>query len=201
VSATIRLAIEDDAAAIREIYAPFCENSIVSFEESAPSPGEMAGRIRKISEHFPWLVLDEDDVVAGYAYASAHAERAAYRWSVDAAVYVNPAFHRRGVGRALYTTLFDLLRQQGFFKIYAGISLPNPASTGLHEAMGFRLVGIYNGVGYKFGAWHDVAHYQLTLQPERGDPQRPRPPELLIGTPGWKDAVVRGLRHYRPSTA
>lgn len=201
MSATIRLAIEDDAAAIREIYAPFCETSIVSFEETAPTPGEMAGRIRRISEHFPWLVLDVDDVVAGYAYASPHHERAAYRWSVDAAVYVNPAFHRRGVARALYTTLFDLLRQQGFFKIYAGISLPNPASTGLHETMGFQLVGIYKGVGYKLGAWHDVAHYQMPLQPEQTDPQRPRPVELLIGSPGWSDAILRGLRHYRPSGA
>jgi phosphinothricin acetyltransferase len=171
--ATIRLAIEDDAAAIRDIYAPHCEQTIVSFEEAAPSTSEMASRVRRISERFPWLVLDEDDVVAGYAYASPHHERAAYRWSVDAAVYVNPAFHRRGVGRALYTTLFELLRQQGYFKVYAGISLPNPASTGLHESVGFRLVGIYKGVGYKFGAWHDVAHYQMPLLPERHNPGPP----------------------------
>ena len=194
--ATIRLAIEDDAAAIREIYAPHCEKTIVSFEEVAPSPGEMASRVRRISERFPWLVLDEDDVVAGYAYASPHHERAAYRWSVDAAVYVNPAFHRRGVGRALYTTLFELLRQQGYFKIYAGISLPNAASTGLHEALGFQLVGIYKGVGYKFGAWHDVAHYQMPLQPERHNPGPPLPFSLLIGSNAWSDAVALGLQQY-----
>ena len=194
--ATIRLAIEDDAAAIREIYAPHCEQTIVSFEEVAPSTGEMASRVRRISERFPWLVLDEDDVVAGYAYASPHAERAAYRWSADAAVYVNAAFHRRGAGTALYATLFDLLRQQGFFKIYAAISLPNPASTALHESVGFRLVGIYEGVGYKFGAWHDVAHYQMPLQPERENPEPPLPISSLIGTNGGSDAVALGLQQY-----
>lgn len=194
--ATIRLAMEDDAAAIREIYAPFCEKTMVSFEEIAPSVDEMAGRIRRISAKFPWLVLDDDDVVAGYAYASAHHERAAYRWAVDAAVYVNPSFHRRGAGRALYTALFELLRQQGFFKIYAIISLPNAASTGLHEAVGFRLVGIFNGVGYKFGAWHDVAHYQMALQPERTNPDPPLPAASLIGTRAWSDAIASGLRQY-----
>jgi phosphinothricin acetyltransferase len=199
--ATIRLAMEDDAAAIREIYAPFCEKTIVSFEEVSPSADEIAARIRRVSPRFPWLVLDDDDLVAGYAYASAHHERAAYRWAVDAAVYVNPSFHRRGAGRALYMTLFDLLREQGFFKIYAIISLPNPASIGLHEAVGFRLVGIFSGVGYKFGAWHDVAHYQMALQPEQRNPEPPIPVSLLIGTNAWSDAVASGLRQYSSRAA
>ena len=199
MSAIIRLAIEGDAAAIREIYAPFCDRTIVSFEMFGPSVAEIESRIGKIGQWFPWLVLESEGAIAGYAYASPHHERAAYSWSVDAAVYVNPAHHRRGVARALYTTLFQLLRLQGFFKIYAGISLPNPASTGLHEAMGFQLVGVYKGVGYKFGAWHDVAHYQMELQAERKDPQPPRPPSALIGSPGWTDAVSRGLQHHRQS--
>ena len=197
MSATIRVAIEDDAAANREIYAPFCENSIVSFEEAAQSAGEMASRIRKISEHFPWLVLAKT-MSLRYAYASACRAR-----SLQVVCRCDglrePAFARGVAGR--WPRRCSISAAAGFFKIYAGISLPNPASTGFHEAMGFQPVGIYNGVGYKFGAWHDVAHYQLTLQAERKDPERPRPPELVIGTPGWTDAVIRGLRHYRPLSA
>jgi phosphinothricin acetyltransferase len=110
---------------------------------SAPAPEEIARRIQNITQQWPWLVLEDDEVVAGYAYASRHRERAAYGWAVDTAVYVSHRFQRHGVGRALYTTLFSLLRKQGFFKACAGITLPNTASIGLHEAMGFKLVGVY----------------------------------------------------------
>jgi L-amino acid N-acyltransferase YncA len=197
MTATIRLASQDDAVAISEIYGPFCDSTVVSFEYAAPSMVEMASRVRAITACFPWLVLDNDGVVAGYAYASRHHERAAYGWSIDTTVYVRPSHHRCGVGRALYTTLFQLLRLQGFFKVYAGITLPNQASTSLHEAMGFQLVGVYKGVGYKFGAWHDVVHYQLALQPERTDPEPPLPLSTLVESPGWAEAVSRGLLHYR----
>src|SRR5205823_14506191 len=135
---------------------PSCESTAVSFEVVAPSTEEIADRIRTISAHFPWLVLDDNGIIAGYAYASRHRDRAAYGWSVDTAVYVSSSHRRCGVGRALYTTLFQLLRLQGYFKAYAGITLPNRASTGLHEAVGFKLVAVYRGVGYKHGVWHDV---------------------------------------------
>src|SRR5215212_2281649 len=98
---TIRLASRHDAAAVAAIYGPFCESTAVSFEYLAPSIEEMAGRIQRTTEQYPWLVLDHDGVVAGYAYASRHRERAGYMWAVDVAVYVDPAHHRRGVGRAL----------------------------------------------------------------------------------------------------
>ena len=195
--ATIRMAREADARAILAIYAPFCATTAVSFELEPPSEDEVASRIRAVTAYWPWLVLDDGGALAGYAYASRHSERAAYGWSVDVTVYVAPSHLRRSVGRALYTTLFELLRQQGFFKAYAGIALPNPASTALHEAMGFEPVGVYKGVGYKLGAWRDVAHYQLALQPERHDPDPPVPPARLFDSPGWSDAVARGLSHYR----
>src|SRR2546423_380821 len=101
--ATIRLASKDDAVQIAAIYGPFCEATAVSFEYAAPTPEEMADRIRTIGAHFPWLVLDDDGTIAGYAYASRHRDRAAYGWAVDVAVYVSSTRRRCGVGRALYT--------------------------------------------------------------------------------------------------
>jgi L-amino acid N-acyltransferase YncA len=197
MTTTIRMAREADAGAIRAIYAPFCTTTSVSFELEPPSADEIASRVRALTAGYPWLVLEDEGAVAGYAYAGRHSERAAYGWSVDATVYVAAGHLRRGVGRALYTALFELLRQQGFFKAYAVIALPNPASIALHEAMGFERVGVYKGVGYKLGAWRDVAHFQLALRPEQLDPEPPVPPAMLVDTAGWRDAVSRGLRHYR----
>ena len=198
-ASTIRLAGQHDAAAIAAIYGPFCASTTVSFEYAAPSTDEVADRIRAITAHFPWLVLEGDGVVTGYAYASRHRDRAAYGWSVDTAVYVSPTHRRRGVGRALYTTLFRLLRLQGYFKAYAGITLPNSASSGLHEAVGFRLVGVYRGVGYKHGGWHDVAWYEVALQAERLNPDPPLPVSAFAESPGWTESVEQGLAHYRSS--
>jgi len=181
MSSTIRLATENDAAAVAAIYAPFCDAAVVSFEVAAPSAHDMANRIRATTGQWPWLVLDVDGVVAGYAYASRHRDRAAYQWAVDTAIYVGETYRGRGVGRALYSALFELLRSQGYFKACAGITLPNPASVGLHEAVGFKLVGVYRGIGYKLGAWHDVAWYELVLQPERENPPPPTPISRLTG--------------------
>jgi phosphinothricin acetyltransferase len=197
MTASIRLASEADSAPIAAIYAPFCEATPVSFEETAPTAAEMAGRIRKVLQQYPWLVLDDGGGVAGYAYASKHRERPAYRWSVDVSVYVDPAYRRRGVGRALYSALFALLRFQGYFKAYAGVTLPNAGSVGLHTAVGFAQVGVYRGVGFKYGSWHDVAWYQLSLQPERPAPEKPRHVAAVVGSAEWREALADGLRHYR----
>jgi len=178
------MAAERDAEAITAIYAPFCESTAVSFETEAPTPATMAERIRTITAQYPWLVFDDGGVIGGYAYASRHRERAAYQWAVDVAVYVAASHRRRGVGRTLYSALFDLLVRQGYYKAYGGIALPNPGSVGLHVAMGFDPVGVYRRVGYKLGAWHDVAWYQKTLQPERAAPSAPIPITALERRPG-----------------
>jgi L-amino acid N-acyltransferase YncA len=169
----IRLATLDDAEAIRDIYAPFCEATPVSFETEAPSVDEMRLRIAKTLESLPWLVCERDDRVLGYAYASKHRERAAYRWSVDVSAYVRDGYRRAGVGRALYTRLFELLRLQGFYTALAGITLPNPGSVGLHESIGFEPVGVYRRIGFKCGEWHDVAWYQLALREYTSRPEEP----------------------------
>jgi phosphinothricin acetyltransferase len=196
MSATIRLARQSDAAAITAIYAPYCESTPVSFETSAPSPEEFAARIQHVTDRWPWLVLDDDGSVAGYAYAGRHRERAAYRWAVDTAVYVHPQYHRRGVGRALYTTLFNLLRAQGYFKACAGITIPNQGSVALHEAVGFTLVGVYRGIGFKHGSWHDVAGYMAEVQPETANPPAPKSLDAVVDSEEWHEAVSRGLSHY-----
>jgi L-amino acid N-acyltransferase YncA len=179
------MADEADARAIASIYAPFCDGSVVSFETVAPTPQEMAGRVRAITTEWPWLVLETDGAVVGYAYAGRHRERAAYRWAVDTAVYMADGYRGRGGGRTLYRTLFALLRLQGYFKACAGVTLPNDASVGLHEALGFVLVGVYRGIGYKRGAWHDVAWYEAQVQPEVPEPPDPRPVSELAGTGLW----------------
>jgi L-amino acid N-acyltransferase YncA len=196
VDPTIRLATEQDSPAIAAIYAPFCDRNVVSFEYTAPTPEEMAGRIRTISALWPWLVLDDAGTVAGYAYAGRHRERAAYRWAVDTAVYVADGYRGRGVGRSLYTALFGVLRLQGYFKACAGIAMPNQASVALHEAMGFTLVGVYRGIGYKMGSWHDVSWYEAVVQPERADPPTPRPVSDFVGNGAWRRILAEGATHY-----
>lgn len=195
--AQLRLATEAAAPGVLAIYGPFCDQTPVSFEAHAPSLTEMRQRIRKITAQFPWLVCEHDGVVLGYAYACAHRERAAYRWAVDAAVYIGEGSRRCGVGRALYTALFELLVAQGYFKIYAGIALPNPASVGLHAAMGFTPVGIYRGVGHKFGAWHDVGWWQKTLQPEVAEPTEPVSIRDLANPAVWESAFAAGTKLLR----
>jgi L-amino acid N-acyltransferase YncA len=195
--AVIRMAGDADAAAVAAIYGPYCDSTPVSFEVAAPTAEEMTRRIRSVTGQFPWLVLDDGGAVAGYAYATRHRDRAAYGWSVDTAIYVSPGFRRRGAGRALYTTLIELLRVQGYFKAYAGITVPNAASIGLHEALGFLPIGVYRNVGYKMGAWHDVAWYERTLQEARPDPEPPQPIATVADSREWRDAVALGLRQYQ----
>jgi L-amino acid N-acyltransferase YncA len=173
----IRHAGPNDAQAIAEIYAPLVEHSHVSFEERAPTATEMAERIRSYTLTYPWLVAEDQDGILGYAYASAHRARPAYRWSVDAAIYIREEARGRGVGKVLYGELLRLLKLQRFHSVYAGIALPNDASIALHRSMGFTPVGIYEQVGYKAGAWRDTSWWQLQLAGPDTPPDEPLPPQ------------------------
>ena len=165
-----------DAAACAAIYAPHVlAGGTASFEEEAPTADDMANRIRAISRTHPWLVAVRDGAVAGYAYASPHRDRPGYRWAADVAVYVDARRHRSGVGRELYEGLLPLLARQRLHVACAGITLPNPASVALHEAVGFEPVGTYRAIGFKGGRWHDVSWWQARLRP----PGAGRPPEPL----------------------
>jgi L-amino acid N-acyltransferase YncA len=188
----IRLAREADAASMAAIYAPVVEATAISFETVAPNANEMARRLAAAPASYPWLVCQIGGEVAGYAYASRHRERAAYRWSVDTSVYVAPRLHRQGVGRGLYTSLFAILAAQGHVSAFAGITLPNPASVALHEAMGFTRLGVYHRVGYKHGAWHDVGWWEVALRAHDERPAEPVTLATLRGRPEWNALLTRG---------
>ncbi len=194
MSARIRFAEASDAAAIAAIYAPNVESAAISFELVPPSVEEMAGRLARISAQYPWLVCEIDGRVAGYVYACQHRERAAYRWAVDVTVYVDAAFRRRGVGRALYTSLLELLRQQGYTKALAGITLPNAGSVGVHESVGFERVAVFPRVGHKLGAWRDVGWWQVDLQSDDGEPVEPVSIARIQGTSAAAIALESGGR-------
>lgn len=160
----IRPATAADAPAIQAIYAPFVTDTAISFEEVPPTIDEMAARIKTAQEQgFEFLVADQAASILGYAYAGAHRARSAYRASVDVSAYVAPAAHRSGIGRRLYEHLLATLAEKGFHAAFAGITQPNAASVGLHEALGFTHVGTYREVGFKHGAWHDVGWWQRLL--------------------------------------
>jgi L-amino acid N-acyltransferase YncA len=200
VAATIRLASEDDAEQIAAIYAPFVRDTPVSFEMEPPTAEQMRQRIHDTLERLPWLVCESEGQIRGYVYASPHRLRAAYQWSVDVAVYVHETYRGSGVGRALYTSLFSLLRLQGFYNAYAGITLPNAASVGLHEAVGFVPVGVYRAVGYKHGAWHDVGWWQLSLQAHRAPEGEPKELRMVRESHEWHAALIAGLALLRTQT-
>ena len=156
----------NDAPSVLAIYTPFVTETTVSFEIDTPSVEEMAWRITAAQSKWAWLVAELDGRVAGYAYASKFRERAAYRFSVEVSAYLAPAFRGRGIGRALYERLIDILVAKGFCTAYAGITLPNEASVKFHQALGFTEVGVFRRAGRKFGAWHDVSWWQRPLRDE-----------------------------------
>ncbi len=171
---TVRPATDADATAIAAIYAPYVLETVISFETEPPTPAEMAARIAASPAH-PWLVAEAGGAIVGYAYAGPHAARPAYRWSVNTSVYVDGARLRAGVGALLYQTLLPILRRQGFRSAFAGIALPNEASVGLHEAMGFAPLGVYRDVGFKLGRWVDVGYWRLELAAPDSPPREPIP--------------------------
>jgi len=197
MAGTIRLAKISDAEQIAEIYSHFVLNTPVSFEAVAPDSQEMAGRIETVLEYHPWLVCESEGNIAGYAYASQHRNRYHYQWSVDVTVYIHEAHRRQGVGRALYTSLLSIVPLQGYISAYAGITLPNAGSVGLHESMGFSQVGVYRNVGFKQGAWHNVGWWQLALAEPPEDPKDPIPLYESNSNPVWLEGLVSGVKLLR----
>jgi L-amino acid N-acyltransferase YncA len=173
-SATVRAATARDARACAAIYAPYVTDTAITFETEPPSAAEMQRRIEAYSAGHAWLVLVDGGRVVGYAYGAPMHSRPAYRWACEVSVYLEPGRRRTGAGRALYEALFARLAERGFRMAVAGMTLPNEASVGLHRAMGFEPVGTYRRIGFKHGAWHDVAWTQRPLAAGDDPPDEPR---------------------------
>lgn len=159
---TFRLATPDDAEALQAIYAPYVETSI-TFEYDAPTVEEFRRRIEERYSFYPYIVVEEDGVPMGYAYASRLFSRRAYDWAVELSVYLSSACRGRGLGRALYARMLALLELQGVRSAHGKVTEPNESSDKLHLSMGFRRVGIMENVGYKLGKWRAVSHYEKLI--------------------------------------
>lgn len=167
---TLRFATPQDAPQLLSIYAPYVTNTSITFEYTVPSVDEFAQRIQTYSQRLPYLICEEDGIPLGYAYAAPHMTRAAYQWDVELSIYTDEQHHRRGTGSTLYRGLIDLLKEQGYFNLYALVTLPNDRSMGFHTAMGFQQVGMYPHTGYKLGRWCDMAILALCPQPQLAVP-------------------------------
>lgn len=169
----LRIATPKDAASIAGIYAPSVRDSAISFEDVPPTPNEMAERIKHTLRNYPWLVAERDGNVIGYACATPHRTRSAYRWSCETSIYVSESAHRKGTAKRLYLKLFDVLARLGYANALAGITLPNDPSVKFHEHMGFELIGVYKNIGFKSGQWQDVGWWNLPLQKLGDTPSDP----------------------------
>ncbi len=167
----IRGAVPEDAARVSEIYRPYVENTAVTFETVPPDEAEMRSRIADHLKAYPYLVMEEEGRVVGYAYAGAFHVRRAYRPTVELSVYVDEAFCGAGRGEALVRALLARLKDDPrYYAAMAVIVHPNPRSERLFEHLGFELVGRFENVGWKLGAWRSVYNYLLRLKPNGGTP-------------------------------
>lgn len=168
----VRPATPRDASAIAAIYAPIVVETSTSFEVTPPDDAEFRRRMAS-APRLPWLVAAAGDQVVGYAYATRFRQRAAYRWSAECSAYVADGHRGRNVGRRLYERLAAEMQSLRYVSLLAGITLPNPASVALHEAVGFQPIGVFRHVGFKHGAWHDVGWWELALSTLPAEPDEP----------------------------
>lgn len=160
----IRPVKRQDAQDLVDIYNHYVKNTVVTFEEDCIDSNEMAKRIDKVTDlNLPWLVIEENDILLGYAYATPWKARSAYRFSVEATVYLAPKEQGKGLGTQVYRALFTELKQKSIHSVMGGITLPNPASIALHEKLGMHKVAHFHQVGRKFDQWLDTGYWQLTL--------------------------------------
>lgn len=188
---TFRFAQEADAGEILAIYEPYIKNTAITFECETPSVEDFKSRIRAIASDYPYIVCVRDGKIFGYAYAHRQMERAAYQWNAELSVYINQTCLRRGMGKALYGALIEILRLQNVRNVYGGVTVPNESSEKLHAYFGFKKLGVYHSTGYKCGAWHDVAWFEKAIGNGRPVPE-PFIPIYAID----RDALTQILSRY-----
>src|SRR5678815_3591251 len=170
----IRMIKDSDAIGTLNIYKPYVEKTIISFEYEVPTLSEWQNRIETNTSKYPWLVCEYENEIIGYAYGSTHRYRTAYSWSPESTVYMSDKFHRKGIARTLYNTLFELLRMQGYVNVFAGVGLPNEKSERFHLALGFQEIGVFKKIGFKLGNWHDTRWFQYLLTDYPMQPDKPK---------------------------
>ncbi len=171
ITGIIRQATERDSERILEIYSPYIENTTITFEIDVPTIAEFTQRVKNISSYYPYLVYVTDEKIVGYAYASLYRDRPAFRFDVEVSIYLDTSCTGNGVGSKLYDKLFELLKMQGFYNAYSGITMPNNGSEALHKKFGFSEIGIYTCAGFKHGGWHDVKWLQKQIRPYDTNPK------------------------------
>lgn len=194
----IRFAKESDAAELLAIYAPYVENTAITFEYDVPSAEEFAHRINQISSRYPYIVAELDGEIVGYAYASAFHVRAAYDWAVELSIYLKQTKRRLGIGGELYDIIEALLKEQGFLNLNACIAYSDTedetltqGSVRFHEKRGFSLVGKFSKCGYKFNRWYDMVWMEKHIA------NHTSPPPKIIGINDIPDAVLQRLNVSR----
>jgi phosphinothricin acetyltransferase len=168
------MATEDDVDAIMDIYRPYILETAITFEYEEISKEAFLERMRTVQKQFPWLVCEQEGKVIGYAYCSKFKERAAFGWDCECSVYIHKEAHRKGVATALYNKLFELIKEQGYYNIYALITYPHESSIALHKKFGFTEVGIYEKTGYKMGIWWDLIVLVKRLRSFEENPVMPK---------------------------
>jgi len=163
-SMKIRIAVSEDASQILEIYTPIVETTAISFELDVPSIHEITKRIEIYTQSHEWLVAENSGAVLGYAYATPHRSRDAYKYSVETSVYIRDDARESGIGKQLYRELFKKLKNKGFHSAFAGIAQPNAASEALHQSVGFKSIGIFEEIGFKHNKWHNVSWWQRRIE-------------------------------------
>ncbi len=191
---SIRRAREADAQALLDIYAPYVTDTPVTFETEVPSLAEFTGRIRSVSAEYPYLVCEIGGTIVGYAYAHRYKERAAYQWDAELSVYLDGASRGRGLGKAFYTALIEILVLQNVKTVYGCVLCPNESSERLHDSLGFSRVGVFRSTGYKCGAWRDVVWFEKQIAPYVPEPESFRSIQMLES-----EAIERVLRRTEES--
>jgi len=189
----IRSANPHDTEKMLEIYAPYILNSTVSFETEVPLREEFQRRVFHYQEKLPWIVCNIDNDLAGYAYATDHRQRKAYEVTKELSVYVHNDYRQCGVATGLYTALIEILQAQGVSNVLAGITLPNLESVSFHESMGFKPVGVYHNVGYKFGRYQDTGWWELWLGNKNNNPLDLVEINEIVNSKSWTDAIEKGI--------
>jgi phosphinothricin acetyltransferase len=167
----IRFATKADVAAILNIYRPYILTTAYTFEYDVPSLEDFTKRFETISGEFPWLVWEENGEILGYAYGERAFVRAAYQWDADLAIYLRQDVLGKGIGKALYGVVEEILRRQGYFVAYGIVTTANAGSCAFHEAMGYEKAAEFHRCGFKFGQWHGTVWYEKRLR--NGLPQVP----------------------------